>query len=236
MKTSKSFKKGTISMEEIHELADISKIGYLQKSIASLKERDATIYDLLVHEGDLIIDGGLNTFKSGFTLLIVKGNLRVKGLYIDSDHPETILIVQGNMFAKNIFTRGYLEIHGNLEVDHCLIGDYNHGATYVQKDTRAQLFYPENHYFKFLNEVEFGYQLGEYESKNKKINISRDEIYKQMDNLVDEIFDFDEWNIMDAQEQKEITDAGEKYDFVNLDTAKIMELLEEGKSIVKNMK
>jgi len=102
----------------------------------------------LVHDGDLRIDGDFDTGDRDLTALVVRGNLRVSGLYQDTcnDGPSQV-IVFGDLCAANVLTAGYLEVTGDLVVNEAVVGDYNDGGALVHGALRAALFLPFDHAF-----------------------------------------------------------------------------------------
>lgn len=123
--------------------------------------------ETIFHDGDLALDDLSDLDGLGFARLIVRGDLTVRGSVRLSDDPAQLLIVTGDLRAAHVLTGGGLVVLGNLVVAGCLMGDYNHGSTYVRGDVRATLFYPEEYFFEVGGaselEIAFGnsYRLNE---------------------------------------------------------------------------
>jgi tetratricopeptide (TPR) repeat protein len=153
----RTLKKGTLTEQDIEELISLSK----QKEFAEPLLSDYGEMDVALFEGDAIIDGDFLPDRWGLAALVVKGNLTINGLYRDFDDPAGFTLVTGDLKAKDVITAGQLEIHGNLEVTHYLVGDYNDYSTLVCGDVSALFFFPENHYFEFKGKMKFKHAYGD---------------------------------------------------------------------------
>ena len=82
------------------------------------------------------------------TVLVVRGNLTVRGLYRDAcnDAPDSILVL-GDLRAEDMITAAHLEVRGSVVVSNVLIGDYNDGSAHIDGDLVARLFVPADHSF-----------------------------------------------------------------------------------------
>jgi hypothetical protein len=117
-------------------------------------------YDSVIVDGDLVIDGDLNTFKAGLCRLVVTGSLRVAGLYHDYSDPETAVFVLGDFEAGRVITSGALAVAGDVTVRGALVGDYNDHSAELHGDVRARLFIPENHFFTIRKTLTVEHVLG----------------------------------------------------------------------------
>jgi hypothetical protein len=93
---------------------------------ALLKELDQIAYNFekanfLIHDGDLVIDGNFDCD----TLLVVRGDLTVKGLYNDYRGDIGVLVVDGNMSAQHLYSWGALYVKRDLNVAGLAMAVYN---------------------------------------------------------------------------------------------------------------
>jgi len=154
-------KRGQVSLDEVRSLVeafhDQSKIKPLLGALGEIAEYDS---DVAVVDGDLAVDGDLDTHKDGIYLLVVKGDLRVTGCIHDYDDPESFLVVHGSARAGAVITAGWLEVHGDLEVERVLLGDYNDCAAWIDGSVRTPVFYGEEHHFTIKGALEADVILG----------------------------------------------------------------------------
>lgn len=150
-KLGRSWQAEEVTIEEIRALTE----GFADA--APLFEDDmvdGAVYDIVVVDGDLHVDGDLDTFKHGLMGLVVRGSLRVEGLYEDTDDPACGVFVLGDMTARRVITTGTLGVAGSLTATEALVGFYNdYGAT-IGKDVVTPLFHPENHHFEIRGSLE----------------------------------------------------------------------------------
>lgn len=92
------------------------------------------------------------------TLLVVKGNLTVRGLYRDAcnDAPDLVLVT-GDLRAEDVITASHLEVGGNLVVANVIVADLNDGAARIGGDLTARLFAPADHCFEVAGSVRSEY-------------------------------------------------------------------------------
>lgn len=80
-------------------------------------------------------------------MIWVEGNLTSKSMYNDETDGSTGLIVSGNLIADNIVVGGQeIYVTGNLTVNECFWGHYNHGELRVLGNTTAKLFVTTEEY------------------------------------------------------------------------------------------
>jgi hypothetical protein len=102
--------------------------------------------DVLVHEGDLVLAGDLVTAKKPWIrLLVVLGDLRVRGLFEDSLDPESIVVVAGSLHAGDLISEGFLEVHGDVIADRSALFFDNDGCAEIMGDLRAPFVYTKYH-------------------------------------------------------------------------------------------
>ncbi len=77
--------------------------------------------DFLNHDGDLLIDGNFDCDAR----LVVRGNLKVKGLYNDYQNDIGVLLVTGNMSAHQLYSWGALYVGKDLNVAGLALTIYN---------------------------------------------------------------------------------------------------------------
>ena len=103
--------------------------------------------DVLVHDGDLRIDGDLIVEQLGARILIIDGALDIGGVFADSDDPETITLVRGQLRARGVSTAGNLTVQGDLEAGVVCLGSGNDCGAVVTGNLRCRVFDPEAHHF-----------------------------------------------------------------------------------------
>ncbi|SDU15849.1 hypothetical protein [Halopseudomonas salegens] len=110
--------------------------------------------DFLVHEGDLHVPGH---FKSTGPLL-VRGDLRVYGVYDDDNLPYGIVAVLGNMQAQHLYSFASLYVQGNLEVEGVIATVYNDFTFEIDGEVNAAGLIVSGKYANF-QVGELGFQL-----------------------------------------------------------------------------
>jgi hypothetical protein len=139
----RSLRAGQCTVAELAALTKGFAIGrnYISDELASYAN------DSVIVDGDLVIDGDLDTFALGVCRLVVTGALRVRGLYRDYDDPQTAVFVLGDFEAGRAITSGALAVAGDVTVHDALVGYYNDHSAELHGDVRARVFAPENHFF-----------------------------------------------------------------------------------------
>lgn len=235
----KSYKKGTLSFGELLPLVKQSKQEFIPELITEQAARRSS-YDTLLHKGDLIIQGEMDTYTSGFNFLLVQGNLEIQGLFESYNDPHAFVIVMGDMKAQNIINAGYLEVHGDLRVENALVGDYDYGEVYVVGDTSAHFYFPESLPFMLQGNVHFEYATDTvYPIPEGKQVIIKNDRNTTLDSLVDTVFDsrewdkiMEKWEDMDKEMQAQYLEC--KYDYYVPDFRKIRQHMIAGTPIFKN--
>jgi hypothetical protein len=141
----RSWLAGEATIEEIRSLTDSFE------GAEPLFEDDlliGSVYDIVVADGDLHVEGDLETFKQNLIGLVVRGNLTVGGLYSDTDDPAAGVFVLGDMKCARMVTTGELGVQGSLEVTEALAGFYNDYSATIHGDVTTPLLHPENHHFE----------------------------------------------------------------------------------------
>ena len=160
--TVRSIRRGTLGTDEALALTALFRDDPLANVTAGIV-RDIADYapgDIYFHDGDLHLPGDYASDDANALVLIVRGNLTVDGVYCDTLDPDAFTLVTGNLRANAAVTAGFLEVHGDLVVRGSLIGDYNDGSAYIAGNVRCGLFYPENHHFTVLGDLEAGTAIG----------------------------------------------------------------------------
>jgi hypothetical protein len=116
--------------------------------------------DTVFYEGNLEIEDLSDWEGLGIANLIVNGNLTVKNAIVTSEDPSTMLVVNGDVRAANIVSSGGLVVTGNLHVDGCLFGDYNHGSAFVRGNATANFFHPDEYFFEVTGKTDFKIAFG----------------------------------------------------------------------------
>ena len=76
---------------------------------------------VLIHDGDLTVPGH---FDNG-DIVVVRGSLRVQGMYDDYVGGPGVLVVEGDMDAAQVYSWGALWVGGRLRVPGVLLAVYN---------------------------------------------------------------------------------------------------------------
>ncbi len=235
----KSFKRGDFTdalLEHIYSLSkdDATKRTF-DKCLEDFKTHiDSMPCDTVYYKGDLHIKHAFNFFKSNFCNLFIEGNLYVDGTIRASDESLSLIFVTGNVVADNIINASTFLVYGNVEVKHCLLGDYNHGMFVVYGDTKAELFYPEELSFELYKDINFKYAFGNTyrlnENKSKKVFNFKEKDFKKLLSILHP----NVLKLMD-EEYKEIEDEIEYTDEIweFLDVYKFYNYVEQGKPVLK---
>ncbi|MCP3103977.1 polymer-forming cytoskeletal protein [Myxococcus sp. K15C18031901] len=104
--------------------------------------------DILHHTGRLVLDELTTGRKPRIGLLVVEGDLVVKGRYEDSLDPESVVVVTGSLRAGDVITRGFLEVHGDLVAERSILFLDNEACTEVFGSVRAPFVYTNSHAVK----------------------------------------------------------------------------------------
>lgn len=104
--------------------------------------------DILHHEGRLVLDALATGKRPRLGLLIVEGDLHVKGRYEDSLDPESVVIVTGTLRAGDVISKGFLEVHGDLLAERSILFLDNDACCEVFGDVRAPFVYTSSHAVK----------------------------------------------------------------------------------------
>ncbi len=161
-KGSKKFSKGELDENFVQTVIDlVGEVGettpLLEAELENMLEDEL---EIIYHEGDLEIDDLSDWDAMDLACLVVNGNLTVKNAIWITEDPSTLLVVNGNLKAKNISTGGGLVVTGNLEVENCLFGDYNHGSAYIRGDLTSRFFFPEEYFFEAHGKISIDIALG----------------------------------------------------------------------------
>ncbi|RKH17038.1 polymer-forming cytoskeletal protein [Corallococcus sp. CA041A] len=150
----KSFNAGTLTADTVRSLVKQHARGTFAKSSTPrvakrfIQERTASEHaggDILYHKGRLVLDALTTRKHPWIGLLIVEGDLVVKGRYEDSLDPESVVIVTGSLRAGDIITEGFLEVHGDLVAERSILFLGNDACTEVFGDVRAPFVYTQYH-------------------------------------------------------------------------------------------
>jgi hypothetical protein len=117
----RSVVRGTLGLGEIGSLAGFTRGSQARREVERVARHwdpEADWIDVLFHEGDLVMDHDYVTDRQPWTaMLVVHGNLVVRGVFEDSADPESVVVVTGDLRAGSVITRGWLEVGGSLAVD-----------------------------------------------------------------------------------------------------------------------
>lgn len=150
----RGLKRGTLSRAQAEDLANGFQLKPMARVIRDLLgEIDDCDGDFLFHDGDLVVDGPFSVATAGALVLVVRGDLVVRGSYSDSDDPQTITLVERDLRAAGIVTAGFLEVRGDVRCDGPMLGDYNDCNCLVHGSVHCDLFYPEEHFFEVRGDL-----------------------------------------------------------------------------------
>ncbi len=235
----KSFKRGDFTDTLLEHIYSLSKDDRTKKMFdICLKgfktDIESMAYDTIYYKGDLHINHSFNTFKSGICNLFIEGDLYVEGTIFTYDDPSTLIFVTGNVVSDNIINAGSFFVCGNLEVKHCLLGNYNHGMFVAYGDTKAELFYPEDHSFDLYKEINFKYAFGNTSRLNKNkskkaFNFKEKDFKKLLSILHPNVLKLMDEEYKEIEDEIEYTD--EIWEF--LDVYKFYNYVEQGKPVLK---
>jgi hypothetical protein len=124
-----------------------------ERLIAQAVAGDSLASDLLLHDGDLVLQE-LRTGAEPFVgLLVVRGDLIVEGLYQDCLDPESTVIVTGDLRAQRLVSEGLLEVHGSVVVEREALWMDNDGCAEIFVDLSAAFTYTKYHSVKVHGRV-----------------------------------------------------------------------------------
>ncbi|MGN6110001.1 MAG: hypothetical protein ACTHU0_33155 [Kofleriaceae bacterium] len=153
----KRFSAGTLTAEAVSLLLKQRIRGRFAKSSALRSAKrfaeqrfagDRADSDIVHHVGRLVLDELSTGRRPRIGLLIVDGDLVVKGRYEDSLDPESVVIVTGSLRAGDVITRGFLEVHGDLVAERSILFLDNDACSEVFGDVRAPFVYSSYHAVK----------------------------------------------------------------------------------------
>lgn len=105
-------------------VADAAELQTLRKQFSSREiayNFDDPDIEVLVHTGDLTVEGSL---ENG-SLLIVQGNLTIKGNYHDYSSGIGVLVVLGQMHVENLYSWGAIYVQKDLNARGLILTVYN---------------------------------------------------------------------------------------------------------------
>ncbi|WP_164002935.1 polymer-forming cytoskeletal protein [Pyxidicoccus caerfyrddinensis] len=150
----RSFNAGTLTADtalallKTHVRGRFAKSSTLRVAKRFVEQRaagDSANSDILHHKGRLVLDALSTRKRPSIGLLIVEGNLVVKGRYEDSLDPESVVVVTGSLQAGDIITEGFLEVHGDLVAERSILFLGNDACCEVFGDVRAPFVYTQYH-------------------------------------------------------------------------------------------
>jgi hypothetical protein len=157
MPKTKSLRAGTLDRGTIKALIEKHATGKFGGSstrrvamrwLGSIVDEDLKDRDILYHEGNLTLKDGLSTAgskKPWTSILIVDGDLEVKGLLEDSLDPESVIIVTGSVQATDIITEGFMEVHGDVIAERSILFRDNDACTEIFGNLTAPFIFTKYH-------------------------------------------------------------------------------------------
>lgn len=111
-----------------------------------MEELDDLECDILMHSGDLCVEGNLATFRPpGAALFVVDGNLDVKGSFENAMDPTCVVIVTGDLSAQNVINGGFLEVHGAVRASVATLFVDNDPCSEIFGDVEAPFVFTQYH-------------------------------------------------------------------------------------------
>ncbi|NMO14228.1 polymer-forming cytoskeletal protein [Pyxidicoccus fallax] len=153
----RSFNAGSLTAETVlallkkHVRGKFAQSSTLRSAKRFVEQRVASNRasgDILHHKGRLVLDELSLGRRMRIGLLLVEGDLVVKGRYEDSLDPESVVVVTGSLRAGEVITRGFLEVHGNLVAERSILFLDNDACCEVFGDVRAPFVYTNYHAVK----------------------------------------------------------------------------------------
>jgi hypothetical protein len=151
----RSFRRGDFSAADLSALLqEVAKgtfggLDRVRRRIARSRADGPEYYDeeadVLLHDGDLAIEGDFVTARQPLALLVVRGDLIVSGRFEDSLDPESLVIVTGQLRARDLVSEGFLEVHGSVCVERAAVFCDNDGCAEIFGDLAADLVYTKYH-------------------------------------------------------------------------------------------
>ncbi|MCE9671843.1 polymer-forming cytoskeletal protein [Myxococcus stipitatus] len=154
---SRHLSAGTLTAEELPSLlkrtirGKFAKSSTLRAAKRLLEEHlagEGAHRDIVHHEGKLVLEELTTARRPRLGLLLVEGDLVVKGRYEDSLDPESIVVVTGTLRAGDVITKGFLEVHGDLVAERSILFLDNDACCEVLGDVRAPFVYTNYHAVK----------------------------------------------------------------------------------------
>ncbi|TQF10372.1 hypothetical protein FJV41_39730 [Myxococcus llanfairpwllgwyngyllgogerychwyrndrobwllllantysiliogogogochensis] len=151
------FSAGTLTEESAlallkkHARGKFAKSSTLRSAKRFIEQRaggDRADSDILHHVGNLTLEELVTGRRPRIGLLIVEGDLTVKGRYEDSLDPESVVIVTGSLRARDVITTGFLEVHGDLVASQSILFLDNDACCEVFGDVSAPFVYTNYHAVK----------------------------------------------------------------------------------------
>ncbi|GAA4278308.1 hypothetical protein [Aquimarina mytili] len=197
-----------------------------------IHERETILY----YNGDLEINEDLSLFKAKIDGLIIEGNLTINGTLQTYSYPETFLLVTGELTVDFLKNSGMLEVGRNLTSNRAIIGDYNHGFVSVHGAAKTHFFYPEQHFFSIHGAINFDYALGDSYGLNDNQN---PEIFKinqmELDDVLtlfhEEVIQLIDPDFFELKNEEEVQDVEELLDFLEIND--IIKRVEQNQPIFK---
>ena len=195
---------------------------YFEYESALLIEEDCEIENLNL---DLVSDAFSIVEKGQYinTILCLK-NCKAKNIFNENDNDSCGLIVLGNLNCENMVVGGQdIFIQGDLTVEECFWGHYNHGNLTVKGKTKAKVFIAteEYHYDEHKTNFDVIQTITDFDSEENDEEISKDKLIAIFDENV--LYNFDEVFYDD-----------EIFSWANwIDRDKCIEAVKIGKSILK---
>ncbi len=146
-----------------------------QAAAVVLDQLDELQSDVLLHRGNLKIEGDLATFRPpGIALLIVDGDLTITGTFESTMDPTTIVVIGGNLRARNIVNGGFLEVHGNVTAQNAALFLDNDPCSEIMGNLIAPFLYTQYHSAKIHGAIKARLYTGDDDTLETKAQKKQD--------------------------------------------------------------
>jgi hypothetical protein len=142
--------------------AERSVLRSAQRQLEQARDGDVRV-DIVVHDGDLVVDELRTGVEPFIGVLLVRSNLVVRGLFQDCLDPESVVVVTGDLRAARMISKGLLEVHGSVLVDGDALWLDNDGCAEIHGDLKAHFIYTKYHAVRVHGAVEASLVLGDAE-------------------------------------------------------------------------
>ena len=160
----KKYIKGKFASSSVRQAAEV-----VLEELADLES------DVLLHQGNLNVDGDLAMFRPpGVALFIVDGDLTVAGTFESAMDPSSVVVVTGSLRARNVVNGGFLEVHGNVIAQNAALFLDNDPCSEIMADVTAPFLYTQYHSAKIHGSIKARLYTGDDDTLETKTQKKKD--------------------------------------------------------------